>query len=777
MGLDGRMKDEITTGFVLRHVVAVVLLSLSWRLLSLWYYYQDPFYYVVFAALFVVGLAAAGWSLIHRIRDIPLSRILIVSGILLFVFPWGEFLKLNHDPTSREDWTRQIFKQTVFLYALLLLFRLYPKLAILIQDKTLRVLQFLSSKRYLLRLPPLLFFCLSVFIGIFVFRQTPLVQDSAAHLFQAKVFSELKLYTPVPPVPDFFSFQADMLVMKDDRWFSMYPPGFAFLLAAVMPIRAEWFVCSLLGALTLGIWISYTCRWHSPHLAVLVGILGLASPFLLAMSATMMVHTPELLIASSIIYLCRLQSEESKPWHAAALLLLLTFGILVRAFSLLVFLTPALLYTGWSRIKRRSYLLPAVMIAGIAAGSLIQAYYQWKTTGNPLVSGYLLEYPDLRLGFGEMLGGEAHTPARGMENLSNSILGMNFWLTGWHSGSLFFVMIFFLVSPKFSTWDKILLLGSGMLLLFYYFYFFQDLILGPRFLFVLAPFLLLLIARSTSLEKPIVTALLLASLFVSLPQRISTYVRRYDPAAHQSGLLKEQIGKLGKTKSLVFLDRQVSQKYVGWNDPFLRDPVVLCRDLKSRNREAIDVFPGYRTYYFRPNLEFSMTEPIRGFSLYDEPEKRIPGHISLFQLAMSLQTAGGQPDNDLFDICYADFFTSPGAAHELKYLLEQLQSPVPENENEYKRNFKRGIIHAGRMLLLPKLSLEEKGKNWNETLDRNRFRMEYGLSLNAFRASGEVGKIIAHEMEKVGRRIDRNRNGRFSDQEIDRFLSDKLRLL
>src|SRR5205085_10197053 len=98
--------------------------------------------------------------------------------------------------------------------------------------------------------------------------------------------------------------------------------------------------------------------------------------------------------------------------------------------------------------------------------------------------------------------GQVHTPARGLEDTSNHILGLNKWLSGWDCGSIIFILLFLLLTPWFQIWDKILFAGIATLVCFYFGYYFQDLVFGPRFLFIAAPVLLLFVARSISPEEP-----------------------------------------------------------------------------------------------------------------------------------------------------------------------------------------------------------------------------------------------------------------------------------
>lgn len=412
---------------------------------------------------------------------------------------------------------------------------------------------------------------------------------------------------------------------------------------------------------------------------------------------------------------------------------------------------------------------------------MILALYQWKTTGNPLLSGYFLEYKDLKLGFGSNFGGRVHTPLRGLENVSNNFLGINSWLTGWYAGALFFVGAFLISRTRFQTWDRVLLLSSFLVVSFYFFYVIQALIFGPRSYFVLAPFLLLLIARSCEREpetgdwfdQKTILALLVVALVSFFPKRLPEFVTRYFPDRLQAGDLKKELHRVDQSKTLVFLE-EIGPQYVDWNDPFLRNAAILCKNLKTRNSEAISAFPGYQPMYFRMNVSFGKAMFDSGYKLQDKPTDKRPGYLSLFQLALAVET-DKYPDKDFYDVCYEGFFNESNAAEQLEYLRDESKKEV--KENFYKRNFRMAIISVGRLLLLPKAAFEKDDQNWEKTLNLEQVRKDFQNAIQYSKASGEVGKAISIELEKVRRRIDQDHNGQLSDQELLNFLNEKIQIL
>lgn len=763
---------------VVRHLLATALLVAAWYFLREWYLFQGPVDQILFTLLHAGFLILVLGPYLQNIKLISPPRILLCAIFLFLIFPWGEWIRLS-TATSRSEWSLHLYTQTVFLYASFLFLNLFRNVASYTDSLLSKFLETLA-RRTLSWLFPLLFLVFALSIAFFVYRLKPIVQDSAAHLFQAKIFLNGKLFAPAPPAPDFFSIVGDMLVIKDGRWFGMYQPGFALILALAMLIKAEWFVCPILGAATIAIWISYLRRWHNQQAAVLFGVLALLSPFLFMMSATIMVFTPELFTASCVIYLCRLQTEEEKKWRYALIFFLLLFATLVRSFSVMPFLAPVLAYTSWNRFRARSYLGPVCMAAGIFIGAAIMMWYQQQTSGNPFLPAYLIEYPDVGYGFGKHFAGE-HTLAKSLENISNNLLGIDEWLTGWLSGSMFFVILFFLAEKRIQKWDVLLLLGCAGLASFYFFFFFQDLFFGPRYYYCFAPVFLLMVTRSIrpdensfpALQKYIGSVCVIA-LLTFLPFKLPKFLNRY-PHDTNAGHLQEEIERSGNQKQLVFLDQNMQNYFINWNDPFLRKPVIIVKDLRDRNQEAIKSFPDYKPAYFRMEMGFEHRKIKTTTRFFDAPHYQPAGYLSLFELAMTLQAANDYWTRDSFDTTYTDYFNSEESALNLEYLkTEERKLPA---RMTYKDHFRSALIHSARMLLLPKLAFENRGLEWSKSFDAMGFRKEFNAAEQDCKAAGGTCDGILRQLQRIQKRIDRNRDGQMSDSELDHYLIEKIRIL
>jgi hypothetical protein len=764
---------------IFRHAVSILLLYLAWKILERWYFYQHPLDYLLFVFLAISGFAIAAVPFLWKeIKSIPRKRILACLPLLLLLLPWGEWLSLGTIFT-RESWSEMYFKQGVFIYGCISFLRIFSSIASRIQNGFLKFLEFASTNRFVLWFAPICLFVFTGWIAFFVFKETPVVQDSSAHLFQANIFKYLKLYAPTPTMAQAsFTGPLDLLVMKDGKWFGMYFPGFAALLAPAARFNLEWLVSPLLAGLTCFMWIWYAYRWHSKRTAVLLGWLIAISPFIVVMSSTVMVFTPELFFVSIVLILLRLSVEKPQSLVLIGLFVGIVGVILVRSFSSLVFLVPAIAYVSYSAIRKQMFRIPAIIVLSLTVGIALLFLYQLKTTGNAFQSGYKLEFPDLGLGFREYYIG-THSALKAIDNASNNLLGLNHWVGGWYSGSLLFVFVF-LWRNKLQAWDKIFIAACCLLIAFYFFYFYQDLFFGPRFFYVFTPILLLFIARSItekaiSFNEYLFIPFLVLTILISVPLTLPAFIKRYDPSKTQAGKLKEQIKKNGNQQTLVFLDKGVGQNFVNWNDPFLKSNIILARDLVEHNAEVQRLFPNYRPVWFRMTSGFEKGKITGGFKFASEPDRSATGTLSLFDLAMALQAAREYPKQDFFDICYIDIFDPLMARKNYEFLEHAEEERL--RGGEYKRIFRSGIVHAGKMLLIPMMAFEDDGYNWRQSFNHSEFRKEFVIAYDHFEASRDIGRTILAQMDKVKRRIDRNSDQQLSDSEIDKFLVEKIKLL
>ncbi len=758
-----------------------ILFLISWRQLNLWYEYQKPTDYFLTLLVFLSACLIAFYPLLRWIHNVPISRKIIAALLLVIALPWGEWLQTNFT-FSRMDWSRQIFQHVVLIYVLSILFRAFSSFWQRLYIRFTNLLDRVASNNIRIWVPCLFFFLLSSWISLYVYDRTLMIQDSAAHIFQAKIFLQGKFFAPAPAVPDFFSVEGDMVVLKNGKWFGMYLPGFAAILAAAILIHAQWIICPLMGALTIAIWVMYVKRWYDCRTALLVSIVCALSPFLLLMSSTIMIHTPELLIVSAAIYLLRNEVETPSWWSKMLLGLVLASGITLRGFSILATIAPLLVYSWFA--ARRNIVWGSVIGLSLLAGSLVVAFFQLQTTGNLFLPGYRLEYKvPLSYGFGETAAHQMHTPIRGLENISNLLLGLDYWLTGWYSGAFIFLICFVLFC-KWHIWDRLLVMSCFTLFVFYYFFPLQDLVIGPRFLYPVALILLLFVARAilipvsskSSSIPPFAFVLFVFCFLLFLPVRLLQFVHKYAPQKTQAGALKNAIVKADPGPKIVFLERNIKQQFINWNDPWLRDPIILVRDLGAQNEIAIKNFPDRKPLYF--GLKFDLSPGAKksksnGYALRNERASKADGSVSLMQVALAMNVSNEYRDQDFFDLGLSIFKDGSSSVDQMKYLDEE------QKQLQYKKDrktvFRKGLIHTSRMMVLLK-QFHDQSMNWS-SFPFNDFTENNAEAKLCFAHAAEPGKELIRALDKVNKRIDRNDDGSLSNDEIKRYLQIKIKIL
>lgn len=333
------------------------------------------------------------------------------------------------------------------------------------------------------------------------FQGFPHVQDSLAQQFQARIFAAGLASAPVPTHGEFFL--DEFLVQDSGRWYAQYPPGQALLLALGVRAGIPWLINPLLGALT-GVFLYLAAlRAYGRRTALVSLALYCASPFVWFMSAERMNHVGTLFWISLALWsLAPALSRRPRGLRPLRLLLAgvaLGFAVSTRPLcgaAAAVALLPFALWPSKLRPAEAGKAGKAVVLTGfgIVLGALPLFLFNVATTGSPLRSGYEVQWGSSGWGFGASQWGPPHTPAAGLLHVWNNWDGLARYLFEWPLPSLIPLLGFFVVRRR-TRMDSALLTLAAAVSLAYLPYFFQDLCLGPRFLYAAMPAFVLLSAR------------------------------------------------------------------------------------------------------------------------------------------------------------------------------------------------------------------------------------------------------------------------------------------
>ncbi len=505
-----------------------------------------------------------------------------------------------------------------------------------------------------------LVFC-SLF-SYYVFERIPHVNDEIAYLFQAKLFQSGRLFASSPCAKESFDFPH---IINNGKWYSIYPPGFPFLLLIGLLLRAPWLINPLLAAAAIILFYFLGKTLYNRSVGILASILGAVSPWYLLMSSTMMSHTSSLFF--NAFFLLFLFHSIKRPSGVDGLVAGAALGMatLTRPANALLFCLPFLIYyashllkDGRTRIKN----LAAILGSAIPF-FLVLFLYNFLTNGHPFRMGYLARYGK---SYSVIFGRAAtmnfeYTPLYAAGQIADNIRALNSELFGWPVSSFLAILpLFWLSRLRPEDRKKDLLLGSAIVWMFISLYFFWGafVFIGARMFFDVLPLMLLLSARGIfefpglacqiskkfhpgavrAATAAVLTAFVIYAFAYHFPRYLSPghrqwYFDRYDhkfagTTARIDRAIQEQ--NLGRALVVMkFLGRSPGPfPEGGWgsgflyNDPDLRRNIIYARNLGVEDKKLFSCFPGRSFYLYLGTLEKGMLVPMaesEGAIVYGKP--------------------------------------------------------------------------------------------------------------------------------------------------------------
>ncbi len=458
-------------------------------------------------------------------------------------------------------------------------------------------------------------------------EKIPHVQDSVAYLFQAKTFALGRLWVPTPPHPEFFAHEF-IIMEPGGRWFSKYPPGWPMLLALGVRAGAPWVVDPVLGALSLFLLYRLGREAYRPRVGLLAAALGLASPFFIFLSGSMMAHTSGLFFTLLLAWAFRRAKCSPRPlW--AALMMGVAFGFLflIRPFTALLVVAPFAV-AGLARVVQAPRDgLRRYPPAALAAAPFVLAFlaYDKVFTGSWFYPPQQLWWPFDQVGFGPDHGPWGFTPNDGLNNTSRNLSELLEHGFGWPAFLTLSLAAVPFLAGRARRWDWLFLAGFLAVVAGYACWWADGIMYGPRFYFEGFGFLVLLTARGgdvaldlaetgatwpergvagavvtgPTLVGLVVTGLIAFNLAFYLPGQWTLY-HGYN---YISGKKLDAVRASGVHHALVFTN--VGKWYEWWeygmvfsaNDPLLRSDIVYARDLgDAADRRLAADFPDRSTY-------------------------------------------------------------------------------------------------------------------------------------------------------------------------------------
>ena len=244
---------------------------------------------------------------------------------------------------------------------------------------------------------------------VWVLRAFPNSADEYGYIYEAETFLAGRLWNPLPPHHEFFSFLH--VFEKDGKWVSEYPPGWSIMLAAGRLLYLPyWLVCPIVGTVLLfAVW-KLGQRQNGSLGGILAVLLVGCSPFFLFNAASYFNIVPT--AAMGILFCWAMLEFLDGPNVSNALCAGAALGMvgLIRSYDVVVFAIPFAVQ--FLRVARRRHyaLAPYIIAAGLPFLAVL-LLSQLAITGSALTPVTTWGYPKFKLGlFPSYESGEQTTP-------------------------------------------------------------------------------------------------------------------------------------------------------------------------------------------------------------------------------------------------------------------------------------------------------------------------------------------------------------------------------
>jgi hypothetical protein len=337
---------------------------------------------------------------------------------------------------------------------------------------------------------------------LLVFAGNPRNVDGFAQLFQAKMFLAGRAWVEPPPPDQIAHFATLHMIVGPERWFSQYPPGQSAVLAAGLALGAWWLLHPLFAALLA--WATWrVARFCAGERAARLSLILLcASPFVVLVAGSEMSHLPAAtlgMVAAALATMAGARRGLAAAAGAGAVLGLMTAFRPLDAVAAAVPVALLLLMT--APVKWR--VLAATGVAG-ALASLPTLLFNQATTGSWRTFGYTYLWgPQHSLGFHDVPWGVPLTLTRALARSGLDLHQLNAYLFDAVPVLLMIAAGYVAGRARLTARDAVPAAGSVALIALMFAYWHRDFFYGPRLVFTLTPWVVMMASRATSLLAPL----------------------------------------------------------------------------------------------------------------------------------------------------------------------------------------------------------------------------------------------------------------------------------
>ena len=709
-----------------------------------------------------------------------ISKILIVTACFLIFFFWATFGNFFQPFTASFPAFHILF--ILFMIFFSLLFKKYAF--------TGMKLDFGRSPFFILTAAA---FVIAIVIAFVFFQGIPHIQDSLNYLIMAENFAVGRLHDKMPEHYEFFQYA--YMIPDGEKLFSIFLPGFSFLLVPFVIIGIPVIVNPLLTAANVFLTGKIAEKLFDRKIAVISMFFMLFSTFFIVMGGTWMAHPFCMTLTLTAVW-SYLQMVENKSVRYPVILgISLGWLAWTRPQNTLFTGIPLILHYGCVILKKRD---AKVFVEALKRGSFALLafvpflvsllYYNSIYTGDPFIfkQDIFFNYSEPRnfchrfgLGTGCPRSNWIELPVEGLtfshallvsyRRLSSLI--MNFFL---HPVTFVLLPFSFMFAKNRDDFYKLLFLFSLFFvnLAGYFFFYYDGNVFGPRYFYETSFFLMIIFAYSFNLVlegsfasaknvkivKIVTFSMILAGMvyqtFYTVPALKKSYTKSF---WNISADLKKALDAKGITEGVVFVApvTMYGSGYVQMEfGHFENNKIIYVRDWGERqNRRIMYEYPGKR-YFWAPfkKMEYN-TDPPEIIEIF-APEDTGEIHVELENKFYPLK---GSPDycNVFPERSYLDVYLEMTPPYEYLSAYEFVMFCRFVNTDQFY-DFKQKVNKSGEYKLTVRgLQGKEMGNfdlliDGKKAAELNFYTMEKKMTEISFTARLDRG---LHEFKLVPREL------------------------
>ena len=709
-----------------------------------------------------------------------ISKILIVTACFLIFFFWATFGNFFQPFTASFPAFHILF--IFFLIFFSLLFKKYAF--------TGMKLDFGRSPFFIL---PAAAFVIAIVIAFVFFQGIPHIQDSLNYLIMAENFAVGRLHDKMPEHYEFFQYA--YMIPDGEKLFSIFLPGFSFLLVPFVIIGIPVIVNPLLTAANVFLTGKIAEKLFDRKIAVISMFFMLFSTFFIVMGGTWMAHPFCMTLTLTAVWSYLHMVENKSVRYPVILGISLGWLAWTRPQNTLFTGIPLILHYACVILKKRD---AKVFVEALKRGSFALLafvpflvsllYYNSIYTGDPFIfkQDIFFNYSEPRnfchrfgLGTGCPRSNWIELPVEGLtfshallvsyRRLSSLI--MNFFL---HPVTFVLLPFGFIFAKNRDDFYRLLFLFSLFFvnLAGYFFFYYDGNVFGPRYFYETSFFLMIIFAYSFNLVlegsfasaknakivKIVALSMILAGMvyqtFYTVPALKKSYTKSF---WNISADLKKALDAKGITEGVVFVApvTMYGSGYVQMEfGHFENNKIIYVRDWGERqNRRIMYEYPGKR-YFWAPfkKMEYN-TDPPEIIEIF-APEDTGEIHVELENKFYPLK---GSPDycNVFPERSYLDVYLEMTPPYEYLSAYEFVMFCRFVNTEQFY-DFKQKVNKSGEYKLTVRgLQGKEMGNfdlliDGKKAAELNFYTMEKKMTEISFTARLDRG---LHEFKLVPREL------------------------